>query len=223
VPLLLASITGPLVTFATNLIDSLGLLGVALLTMITGVIGVPGTEPTMLFAGFDAYRGDLTLPGIIIAGTIGDVAGASIAYAIGYWGRRELLERQGSKLHVSRGGLDRAHRWFERWGAPVIFISRMLPFVRAAFPYAAGVAEMPYRRFLPLAALGSLIWIGALGVLGYEVGSQWQSWRHHLEYVDYVGAVVVVAAIVYLIVRWIRARSGPEDREPEPAADVVPD
>jgi membrane protein DedA with SNARE-associated domain len=225
VPLLLASITGPLVTFATNLIDSLGLFGVGLLTMITGVIGVPGTEPTMLFAGFDAYRGDLTLPGIIIAGTVGDVAGASIAYAIGYYGRRELLERQGSKLHVSQGGLDRAHRWFERWGAPVIFISRMLPFVRAAFPYAAGVAEMPYWRFLPLAALGSLIWIGALGVLGYEVGSQWQSWRHHLEYVDYVGAVVVVAAVVYLIVRWMRARSGPQaqDRDAEPAADAVPD
>jgi membrane protein DedA with SNARE-associated domain len=223
VPLLLASITGPLVTFATNLIDSLGLLGVALLTMITGVIGVPGTEPTMLFAGFDAYRGHQTLAGIIIAGTIGDVLGASIAYAIGYYGRRELLERQGSKLHVSGSGLDRAHRWFERWGAPAIFISRMLPFVRAAFPYAAGVAEMPYWRFLPLCALGSLIWIGALGILGYEVGSQWQSWRHHLEYVDYVGVVVVVAAVVYLIVRWMRARSGPGSGEPEPAADVVPD
>jgi membrane protein DedA with SNARE-associated domain len=223
VPLLLASITGPLVTFATNLIDSLGLAGVALLTMITGVIGVPGTEPTMLFAGFDAYRGDLTLVGIIVAGTVGDVAGASIAYAIGYYGRRELLERQGSKFHVSQGGLDRAHRWFERWGAPVIFISRLLPFVRAAFPYAAGVAEMPYWRFLPLASLGSLIWIGALGVLGYEVGSQWQNWRHHLEYVDYVGAVVVVAAAVYVIVRWMRRPTGPEDRDAEPAADVVAD
>jgi membrane protein DedA with SNARE-associated domain len=230
-PLLVASITGPLVTFATNLIDSLGLAGVALLTMMTGVIGIPGTEPTMLFAGFDAYRGDLTLPGIIIAGTIGDVLGASIAYAIGYWGRRELLERQGSKLHVSSSGLDRAHRWFERYGSPVIFISRMLPFVRAAFPYAAGVAEMPYWRFLPLVTLGSLIWIGALGTLGYQVGSQWQSWRHHLEYVDYIGAVVLVAAIVYLIVRWTRARSRPGDppgrargdREAEPAADVLAD
>ncbi len=226
-PLLLASITGPLVTFATNLIDSLGLFGVGLLTMITGVIGIPGTEPTMLFAGFDAFRGHLTLPGIIIAGTIGDVAGACIAYAIGYYGRRELLERQGSKLHVSGSGLDRAHRWFERWGAPAIFFSRLLPFVRAAFPYAAGVAEMPFWRFLPLVALGSLIWIGALGILGYEVGAEWQSWRHHLEYVDYVGAVVVVAAVVYLVVRWMRSGGPPAkrpgDRDAEPAADVVPD
>ena len=85
-PFLLASLTGPLVNLATNLIDSIGLAGVALLTMSSGVIGVPGTEPTMLFAGFDVFQGNLTLPGIIVAGVVGDVAGASIAYSIGYFG-----------------------------------------------------------------------------------------------------------------------------------------
>ena len=83
-PFLLASLTGPLVNLATHLIASLGLAGVALLTMTSGVIGVPGTEPTMLFAGFNVYQGHLTLIGIIAAGVIGDVTGASIAYAIGY-------------------------------------------------------------------------------------------------------------------------------------------
>jgi membrane protein DedA with SNARE-associated domain len=221
--LLQASLTGPLVDFATNLIGSLGLAGVFLLTTMTSVVGVPGTEPTMLFAGFNVYQGHLTLIGIIAAGVIGDVTGASIAFAIGYYGRRELLERQGGKLHVNRSSLDRAHRWFERWGSPVIFISRMLPFIRAAFPYAAGVAEMPYWRFLPLATLGSIVWIGALAVLGREVGSQWQSWRHHLEYVDYVGAAVLVAAVAYLILRWVRGRTPPDDRNREPAADVFAD
>ena len=220
----MASLTGPLVDFATNLIDSLGLAGVALLTLSSGVIGIPGTEPTMLFAGFDVFRGDLTLPGIIIAGVIGDVAGASIAYAIGYFGRRELLESHGSKLHVSAGGLDRAHRWFDRYGSPVIFVSRFLPLIRAAFPYAAGVARMPFLRFVTMATLGSIVWIGALGLLGREVGHQWQAWRHHLEYVDYVGAVILVAAVIYLIVRWRRSRRRrPRAHKPEPAADVVAD
>ena len=69
-------ITGPLVNLATNLIGELGLAGVTLLMTITGVIGVPGTEPTMLFAGFDVYDGHtLSLPGIIIAGVVGDVLG----------------------------------------------------------------------------------------------------------------------------------------------------
>ena len=216
--LTIASLTEPLVRLATNLIADLGLAGVALLTLTSGVIGLPGTEPTMLFAGFDAFRGNLTLPGIIVAGVIGDVAGASIAYSIGYFGRRELIEGHGNKLHISQSRLDRAHGWFERYGPPVIFVSRILPVVRAAFPYAAGVAEMSFLRFITLATLGSIVWIGGLGVLGQAVGSQWQTWRHHLEYVDYVGAAVLVAAIVYLIVRR-RDRGGPG----EPAADVVSD
>jgi membrane protein DedA with SNARE-associated domain len=220
----LASLTGPLVNFATHLIADIGLAGVALLTLSSGVIGVPGTEPTMLFAGFDVFQGNLTLPGIIIAGVIGDVAGASIAYCIGFFGSRELLESHGAKLHVSASGVDRAHRWFERYGTPVIFVSRLLPFIRAAFPYAAGVARMPYPRFVVMAALGSIVWIGGLGVLGREVGHQWQSWRHHLEYVDYVGAAVLVAALVYLIVRWRRSGGGPGSAaKAEPAADVLAD
>ena len=215
--LTLASLTEPLVRLATHLIASLGLGGVALLTLTSGVIGVPGTEPTMLFAGFDVFQGNLTMPGIIAAGVIGDMAGATIAYSIGYFGSRELLEHQGGKLHVSRARLDRAHRWFDRYGAPVIFVSRLLPLVRAVFPYAAGVARMPYWRFASLATLGSLIWISALGFLGREVGRDWPSWRHHLEYVDYAAAAALVIAIVYLIVRRNRTDRG------EPTPDVVSD
>jgi membrane protein DedA with SNARE-associated domain len=202
-----ASITDSLVTFATHVIGDLGLAGVFALTLSSAVIGVPGTEATMLFAGFNVYDGHLTLIGIIIAGLIGDIAGASIAYAIGYYGRRELFERHGRKLHMGASRLDRTQRWFERYGAPVVFVSRLIPFVRAAVPFVAGVAEMPFWRFITLATLGSIVWIGGLGLLGREVGSNWQSWRHHLEYVDYVGAAIVVGAIVYLIVRRSRSRN----------------
>jgi membrane protein DedA with SNARE-associated domain len=215
-----ASLTEPLVRLATSLIGSLGLGGVALLTLTSGVIGLPGTEPTMLFAGFNVFQGHQTLVGIIVAGVIGDLLGAIVAYLIGYYGRQELLEKQGSKLHVNQASLNRAHRWFDRYGAPAMLVSRVLPFVRAAFPYAAGVAEMPYWRFLPFTAVGSVIWIGGLGILGRAVGSQWQTWRHHLEYVDYVGVVVVVAAIVYVIYRWRSDRNGPGGK---PAADAVSD
>ncbi len=187
-----ASLTGPLVTFATHLIADLGYAGVFLLTTMTSIVGVPGTEPTMLFAGFDVYQGNLTLAGIIVAGVAGDMAGASVAYSIGYFGQRELLEHKSGKVHVSASRLNRAHGWFERYGSPVIFVSRMLPVVRAAFPYAAGVARMPFWRFFVLATLGSIIWIGGLAVLGQAVGSQWPSWRHHLEYVDYAAVAVFV-------------------------------
>jgi membrane protein DedA with SNARE-associated domain len=215
-----ASITGPLVNFATHLIKSIGLGGVALLTASSGVVGVPGTEPTMLFAGFDVYQGHLSLVGIIVAGVAGDMIGASIAYAIGYFGSRELLERQGGKLHLSRRRLDTAHRWFERHGAPVVLVSRWIPFVRAAFPYVAGVAEMAFWRFFVLALLGSIVWMSALGVLGREVGSNWESWRHHLEYADYVAVGLALVGIAYLLLRRRRTRPAGEPAS-EPTMDVV--
>ena len=206
--LALASVTDSLVTLATHIIRDLGVAGVALLTLTSGVIGAPGSEPTMLFAGFNVSEGHLSMFGIIVFGVLGDMLGASIAYAIGYWGREEIVERHGNKLHISPQRLDRAHRWFERFGAPVIILSRCIPFARAAFPYAAGVARMGYLRFLVFATIGSIIWISALGVLGNAVGSDWQSWRHNLEYVDYVGAALLVAAIAWLIVRLTRSRRG---------------
>lgn len=208
-PVVFASLTGPLVNLATSIIRHLGLAGVLALTATSGVIGVPGTEPTMLFAGFNVYQHDLTLVGIIVAGVIGDLIGASIAYAIGYWGTQELLEHQGGKLHVNQKAIDRAHRWFEHYGSPVVIVSRLIPFIRAAFPYAAGVARMGYVRFLSFAAIGSVIWIGALGLLGRAVGHSWESWRHHLEYADYAAVALVVAALVVFLIRRRRHQPGP--------------
>ena len=182
----------------------------------SGVVGLPGSEPTMLFAGFNVYEGHQTLLGIIVAGVIGDLIGASIAYGIGRYGRNELLERHGGKLHVSPARLELAHRWFARRGPPVIFFSRLIPLVRAVFPYAAGVAEMPYGRFLAFATLGSIPWIAGLGILGREVGRNWTHWRHNLEYVDYLALALFVALVAWYVVR--RLRSGGE-----PTTGIAPE
>ncbi len=199
--LLSASITGSLVTLATHIIHSLGLWGVAGLVLISAVIGIPGTEAPMLFAGFNVYQGNFSLIGIIAFGVGGDLIGASIAYAIAFFGLHEVLARPGSPLHISERKLQTAHAWFERYGSPVIVVSRLIPLLRAAFPYAAGLAEMAYWRFIAMAAIGSTIWITGLALLGRAVGSDWQSWRHNLEYVDYAAVVLVVFAIAYLVYR----------------------
>jgi membrane protein DedA with SNARE-associated domain len=213
--LLAASVTDALATLATHIIHDLGLAGVGLLCLTTGVVGVPGTEPTMLFAGFNVFQHHLTLAGIVVSGVIGDILGASIAYAIGYYGRLELIERHGNKLHISPRRLESARGWFDRYGSPVIFVSRFIPGLRAVFPYAAGVSQMPFARFLPFTAVGSGGWILGLGLLGRAVGSKWTSWRHNLGYVDYVVVALLVAAVGYLIVRRIRSRGAP------PPADAV--
>ena len=91
----------------------------------------------------------------------------------------------------------------------MIVISRLIPVARAAFPYVAGAAEMPYPRFVALCTAGSIPWIFGLGLLGREVGSNWQNWRHNLEYVDYAAAALLLALIAYLVIR--RVRGGDED------------
>jgi membrane protein DedA with SNARE-associated domain len=214
--LVLASLTGPLVNAATHVIGSLGYAGVTLMTTTSGVIGLPGSEPTMLFAGFNVYSGKLTLVGIIIAGIVGDTIGASIAYLIGNRASEALMEHEHSKFHISRARIQRAHRWFDRWGAPVIAVSRVIPLGRAAFPYAAGVAEMPFVKFITFAVIGSIVWMTGLAFLGREVGADWQQWRSHLEYADYVVAGIVVVGIAYLV---FRRRRG--NRRSPPAVDVA--
>lgn len=202
--LLDASVTNSLVNLATQIVRDLGYAGVGLLTLMSGVVGVPGTEATMLFAGFNVSEHHLSLFGVVVAGVIGDVLGATIAYWIGRLGLHELLGRRGSPLHVNPRKLEMAHRWFERYGPPVVVISRLIPLFRAVFPYAAGIAEMGFAKFISLATLGSIIWITGLGLIGQAVGSEWPTWRHYLEYVDYAVVALAILAIAYLLVRRMR-------------------
>jgi membrane protein DedA with SNARE-associated domain len=210
----LASITGPLVDFATKFIDDVGLAGLfVLMTLESACIPIP-SEATMLFAGFDVSKGKWSLFEITLVGSVANLVGSWIAYAIGYFGRIELLEKHGRKLHISSGQLARADRWFERYGSAAVFFSRMLPIVRTFISLPAGVARMPFWRFSALTFLGCVPWVFALGFIGKQVGSNWESWRHSLEYFDYAVGGLIVVGVIYLLVR--RGRGGRN----EPAADV---
>jgi len=201
-----ASVTASLVTFATHVVQHLGLPGVCLLIIMSQVAIVPGTEVTMLFAGFSVDNHHLSLPGIIIAGVLGDVIGASIAYAIGNYGLIELLSRRGSPLHVEHEKIERTGAWVKRFGAPVVAISRLVPVFRSAPPYAAGIVKMGYGKFVAMSALGSLVWITAWALVGKAVGKQWPEWKQHLNYVDYAVVVVVVFAVGWWLVKRTRSR-----------------
>ena len=204
-----ASVTAQLVTFATNVVHDLGYAGVTLMIVMSQVVIVPGTEATMLFAGFNVDTHNLTLIGIIVAGVLGDVIGASICYAIGYFGLHEALARPGSPVHIDDRKIQLTHRWFERYGAAVVAVSRLIPVFRSAPPYAAGIARMPYWRFVSMATLGSIVWITGWALVGKAVGHEWQQWKHHLDYVDYAVVVIVVLLVAWFVVRWIRNRRTP--------------
>jgi membrane protein DedA with SNARE-associated domain len=199
------AILNPVVDVATDFIDAVGLLGVFVLMVLeSACIPVP-SEAIMLFAGFSVSEGELTLLGIVVAGVLGNVVGSWIAYAVGYYGRIELLEKN-RFLHVSRKHLDWADRWFERHGDVTVLVARMLPIIRTFISLPAGVARMPFWRFTVLTLLGCIPWVLLLAIVGREVGDNWEQWNDHLHYLDYAVIVAIVIGIVYLLIR--RRRSG---------------
>jgi membrane protein DedA with SNARE-associated domain len=209
---ILASISEPIVNVCTDFIGSAGLPAVFLLmTLESACIPVP-SEGIMLFAGFSVSNGDLTLLGVVAAGVLGNVLGSCLAYAAGYYGRLELLERH-RIFHVNPKHLAWTEGWFARYGSATVFFTRMLPIVRTFISLPAGVARMPFWRFLALTAAGCIPWVLMLALVGRAAGDRWEDWKHYLEYVDYMVGAAIVVAIVYLLVR--RRRSGPGDPEPE--------
>lgn len=219
--LVLASITEPLVNMATDVVGSLGLVGVFVLMVLeSACIPIP-SEATMLFAGFNVAQGEYSLIAVTLVGASANLVGSWIAYGVGYFGRLELLEKHGRKLHVSPRQLAQADRWFEQHGSAAVLVTRMLPIVRTFISLPAGVARMPFIRFSVLTFVGCLPWVFMLAFIGKEARDNWTVWKDSLHYVDYAVAVVIVAAAIYYGLRWRRNRNAPPPPvADEPATDV---
>jgi len=201
-----ASITDPLVQFAVDVVDKLGLPGIfALMVAESACIPIP-SEATMLFAGFNVAEGHWSLFLVVCVGVLANVVGSWIAYAVGYYGRIDLLEKHGAKLHIKPKHLAWADSWFERYGDATVFFSRMLPIIRTFISLPAGVAKMPFWRFTALTVAGCIPWVLLLTFIGKEAGDNWDKWKDKLHYVDYAVVALIVVGVVYLVVRARRRR-----------------
>jgi membrane protein DedA with SNARE-associated domain len=171
----------------------------------------------MLFAGFNVSEGHYSLLAVTAVGSAANLVGSWIAYAVGYYGRIDILEKHGRKLHIKPSHLAWADRWFERHGAATVFFTRMLPVIRTFISLPAGVARMPFWRFSALTLAGCVPWVFLLAFIGQKVGAKWTDWKDSLHYVDYAVVALVVVGIVFLVVRSRRTRG---ERPPEAAADA---
>ena len=211
-----ASLTDPIVELAVDVIDAMGLPGIFLLMVQeSACIPIP-SETTFLFAGFNVSRGEYSLFAVVATGTLANVVGSWIAYAVGYYGRVDVLEKHGKKLHIKPSHLKWADDWFAKYGSATVFFTRMLPIVRTFISLPAGVARMPFWRFTVLTTLGCIPWILMLTLIGREVGDNWENWKDKLHYVVYAVAAIIVLGVVWLLIRRRRGRAGTA----EPAADA---
>jgi membrane protein DedA with SNARE-associated domain len=204
---LFASITDPLVQIAVDVIDKLGLVGVFLLMVgESACLPIP-SEGTMLFAGFNVANGEYSLLAVTAVGVVANLVGSWIAYAVGYFGRVDLIEKHGRKVLIKPHHLKKADDWFERYGDATVFFSRMLPIIRTFISLPAGVARMPFWRFTVLTTLGCIPWVFMLAFIGKQAGDRWEDWKEHLHYIDYAVIAAIVIGVVWLFVRWRRRRA----------------
>lgn len=209
-PPVLAFIDTIVIPFLTDLYGSVGYLGVFVaMTIESAMIPLP-SELILPFAGFLISDPTRTEPLthspwsfwiVVIVGTLGNTTGSLVSYAIGAWGGRPFLERWGRFLLIRPHEIEIAERFFERWGAPTAFFSRLLPVVRTFISFPAGVARMPLRKFVAYSTAGALPWTILLVYAGTVLGEHWQDLRHALAPFDTVIALGVVA-LVGVFVWW---------------------
>ena len=209
-----------LVDFLMNLFQNIGWFGVVVIMALESAnIPIP-SEVTMPLAGWMLVQAKamsawqaVMLGGLW--GAVGCTIGSIVSYALGAWGGRPLVERYGKYILVSEEDLDKADRWFLRWGDWAAFVSRLLPIVRTFISFPAGVVRMDWRKFTAYSFVGSFIWCGLLAWGGYHLGEHWEELRAVMRPFDIPIAIIIVAGFIYYV--YLHVRKG---RAPVSAADV---
>ena len=196
---MVAKIIEILSAFIVATISTLGYGGVVLLMAIESACIPLPSEIIMPFAGYLVYKGQFNLWAVGVAGAVGCVVGSWVAYYVGLYGGRPLIEKYGRYVLLSRHDLDLADRWFARYGEVIVFASRLLPVIRTFIAFPAGVARMNMTRFTIYTFLGSLPWCLGLAYVGQILGEQWdknetlKTWFHRFDFL--IGAVILLAAV----------------------------
>ncbi len=208
-----------------HLIATYGYLAIFLLMVAeSACIPVP-SELIMTFGGAlaaGAVAGThLSLALVIVAGVAGNVVGSYIAWGVGRYGGQPALRRWGRRIWLREHDLDRATRWFDRYGARAVLIGRLLPVVRTFISLPAGFAGMAPVRFGVYTTIGCIPWTAALAAAGYAVGANWQSVSNGFHGPTYIIAAVVVLAVLVAAWRYLRRRRAEfrAARRPGPGSD----
>lgn len=192
-----------------GVISAGGYAGIVLLMAIESACIPLPSEIIMPFSGYLAGQGRFSLWGVAVAGAVGCNLGSMVAYAVGAYGGRPVLERYGRYLLLTRGDLAWADGWFARYGEATVFFSRLLPVIRTFIALPAGIARMDFLRFNVYTFLGSLPWCLGLAWLGLKLGEHWEETiRPVFQKFDLLIGLLLAAALVWFVrARWRQLRA----------------
>lgn len=193
-----------MIDWATQVIDSIGLVGVAFLVALENIFPPIPSELILLLTGFNVSVGEFDVISGIIAATVGSVIGAYFLYAIGRLLDEARLERFlatiGRFVGLKQSDVHKGFAWFERHGAKVVLFGRVIPVVRSVVSIPAGGEKMPILKFTLLTAAGSLVWNTVWVTVGWGLGDRWENagkWGDYLQYA--VVAVIGVGLVVFVV------------------------
>lgn len=186
--------------------NQLGYIGVVWLMFLENVFPPIPSELVMALAGFSTRSGEMTLIGVIIAGTLGSVLGAIPIYLVGALIGEErlvvLADKYGKWLTLSGKDIRRADDWFDKHGPKTVFFCRMVPGVRSLISIPAGLAHMNFIQFLLYTTVGAAIWTAFLAILGATLGNNYELVDEYIGPLSYViVGGLLLAAIVWIVLR----------------------
>jgi len=169
------------------------------MTFESACVPIP-SEIIMPFSGFLVSAGKLNIFVVTLAGAFGNLIGAVITYAIGYYGGRPFILKYGKYFFVKEKEVHHAEKFFEKWGDFAVFIARNLPVIRTFISLPAGVAEMNFPKFALYSFVGSIPWCFALTYIGFLLGSHWmviREYGHYLDIIAGIGILIFIGKIIY--------------------------
>ena len=204
---MLETILTVLAGWITAVISAGGYAGIALLMAIESACIPLPSEIIMPFSGYLVSNGRFDLFWVATAGAVGCNIGSTLAYYVGVYGGRRAIGRWGRYLLIDPKDLDLADRFFHKYGAATVFVSRLLPVVRTFIALPAGIAGMNQWKFQLYTFLGSWPWCFALAYVGMKLGEAWNSdptLKDALHRFDAVIVAALLAAAAWYVWRHVR-------------------
>jgi membrane protein DedA with SNARE-associated domain len=202
---------GAYAVFMLMALDTVVPLGGELIMLYAGVLAAGAAGAHVSVFGVQASLGADSYALLVVAGTLGSLAGALAAYELGAWGGRALIDDRRRWPHVSPERFERAQAWFERHGRSALFVGRITPVVRSFISIPAGVLRTGLGVYTVSTLLGSLVWCSAFAGAGWALAASWQSVHNGFRYADYaavIAAATLTAAAVISRRRVSRVRPG---------------
>lgn len=199
-------------------LNQFGYLAVSALIFLENVFPPIPSEVILPLSGFLSTTSAMTLPGVIIAATVGSLTGAFVLYGIGRALSRDRLvsffETRPMRLLGFKGeDITRVVDWFDRRGQVTVLVCRCVPGLRSLISIPAGTARMSLARFTLYTTLGSLAWNTLLCWLGASAGGAWRQVSANVSYASDIVYVTLAIGIVAFIVWWFVHRAIPVWRE----------